>query len=625
MNEEISPGPVEAFPDAGAPPRHPLRRWLHEYRAPLLFALIVLLMVPMRDLWAPDEPDFAQCVREMRERGSWLLPYLNGQPYSEKPILFYWVMKGFAIGLDRLSGGAGFSHGVAAWALRLPSALCAIGFMFGLRAWTARFLERDLAEPAVLVLGTVSVWIWQAQTIQIDMLFGTLLAASWLAWLGGYLLLRGHPGRPGAHRWFFLGAHAALALAFLAKGPLALVLSLPLWLAFLAWQRDFRALRQAGIGRGLLLAAVIILPWYVAAGARGGAAYAYEMVVHQNLERALHAWDHIQPPWKYVEYLASDFFPWTLLLPALVLFQKRAAARRDPATRFLLLAVVLPFLLLSCSQSKQGKYLLMVYPFLALLMATLLQSLRADDAGRARSRSLGALLALGLGLPALALTAVAWCGAGGHHLRAQVGPYLGPLRLDAVILVAGCAALVLRARRGQGHLLARDTALTLGLMFLVTGTWGFRLLDPQKNYRAWSRAVQPLIAGRQVYYWQTIRSGVMVYTDHLMPEIRSRAELDRQLGPEQRLVAMDREWSSDAWGMDAQARKDYEILLRMGVGGGDTLLLRRRVPMLQGGTACSLRSRCSPSMGTGAHGYLRTFDPHGVGGQSPSTPSPVVP
>jgi hypothetical protein len=304
------------------------------------------------------------------------------------------------------------------------------------------------------------------------------------------------------------------------------------------------------------------------------------LVVHQNFERALHAWDHLQPPWKYVEYLAQDFFPWTLLLPSLAFFLARDGARRGPAARFLILAVALPFLLLSCSQSKQGKYLLMAYPFLALLLAALFRSLGEDPegrtpAGRARGRRLGALLALGLGLPALALAAVAWFGAGGHRVQGELRAYLGPLRLVALLLLGGTAALAAAARAGRGRTAARTTAMTLGLVYLAAGTWGFRLLDPLKGYRAWTAAVTPLIEGRQVYYWQTIRSGVMVYTDHLMPEIHTRADLDRLLGPDQRLVAMAGDWAADAWGMDAQARQGYEILFRMPVGGGEALLIRR--------------------------------------------------
>jgi hypothetical protein len=203
-------------------------------------------------------------------------------------------------------------------------------------------------------------------------------------------------------------------------------------------------------------------------------------------------------------------------------------------------------------------------------MARLLVSLDGS-----RARRFGWLLAIGLGLPGLALAAVALFGAGGHRLQGQVGPFLGPLRLLAAVFLAGAACLAARPAPG-GRRLARVSAATLGLAFLVTGTWGFHRLDPLKGYRAWTAAVTPLIAGRQVYYWQTIRSGVMVYTDHRMPELRSREELDRTLGPEQRLVAMDREWSADAWGMDARARQEFEILIKVPVGGGEALLLRRR-------------------------------------------------
>jgi hypothetical protein len=112
-------------------------------------------------------------------------------------------------------------------------------------------------------------------------------------------------------------------------------------------------------------------------------------------------------------------------------------------------------------------------------------------------------------------------------------------------------------------------------MFLVGGTWGFRRLDPVKNYRRWTAEVQPLIGGRQVYYWQTIRSGVMVYTDHLMPELRSAEALER-LDPEARLVAQRDEWVQDAWGMTPALRARFEVLLAVPTGGGEILLLKKK-------------------------------------------------
>ena len=552
------------------PFRSRLADWLRAHAPELLFAALLLAVLPMRDLWAPDEPDFAQCVKEMRLRSDWILPYLNGVPYSEKPILYYWVMKAFSVTLDALTDGFGFTQGVAAWALRLPSALAAVAFLSAFRRWAVRFLEPGLAEPAALILATTPLWFWQSQFIQIDLLFAALLAWSWFCWLGGYLLLRGRQEglRPEEPRSWFLKAYFWLALAFLAKGPLAPLLSFLLLAAFLAWQRDFAALRRAGIVAGLAITLLLVAPWYLAAGVKGGAHYAYELIIFQNFERATRAWDHIHPWWKYGEYLLGDFFPWVLLLPALGLQLRREGRLGDPAKRFLLLAFLVPFVFLSLVQSKQGKYLLMGYPFLALLMADLFRQTE-----RAEGRRRGSLLAAGLALPAAALTVLAF-GAGGAKVQAQVAPFLGPLRLMALGLMGGTAFVVVQAARGQAQRLVWGTALSLGLLYLVGGTWGFRLLDPAKSYRRWTTAVQPLIAGRQVFYWQTIRSGVMVYTDHLMPELRTAQALET-MDPEARLVAQRGEWEQNAWGMTPALRARFEVVLAVPTGGGEILLLKK--------------------------------------------------
>lgn len=556
-------------PQQSSPSR--LALWLRAHAPELLFALLLLAVLPMRDLWAPDEPDFAQCVKEMRLRGDWILPYLNGVPYSEKPILYYWVMKASAVLLDALTGGLGFTQGVAAWALRLPSVIAAVAFLSAFRRWAVRFLEPGLAEPAALILATTPLWFWQSQFIQIDLLFSALLAWSWFCWLGGYLLLR-RPvgnGQPAAHRRWFLKAYFWLALAFLAKGPLAPVLSVLLLAAFLAWQRDVAVLRRAGIVAGLAITLLLVSPWYIAAGLKGGAHYAYELIIFQNFERATRAWDHIHPWWKYGEYMLGDFFPWVLWLPPLALHLRRERSLAEPAKRFLLLAFVVPFLFLSLVQSKQGKYLLMGYPFLALLLADVVR--RAEPA---RARRLGSLLAAGLALPAAILSALA-LGLGGAKVQAQLTPFLGPLRLMALGMVAGTVFVVVQAVRGRAGRLVPGAALALGLLYLVGGTWGFRLLDPPKSYRRWTAAVQPLIAGRPVFYWQTIRSGVMVYTDHLMPELRSARALEG-MDPEARLVAQRGEWEQDAWGMTPALRARFEVLLAVPTGGGEILLLRKR-------------------------------------------------
>ncbi len=319
--------------EASAVPAAPGQRlglWVREHLPLVLFSALLIAVLFARGYWSPDEPDFAQCVKEMRERGEWLLPYLNGHPYSEKPILFYWCMKVSAIVFEKLTGGLGFQQGIAAWALRLPTVVASITFMAAFQRWATRFLQKDVAHLAVIILATTPIWFWQSQFIQIDLLFSALVAWAWLCWLAGYLILRGQveARRAGESAAWFLKAWAFLALAFLAKGPLALVLSLLVFGAFLLWQRDGKAILAMRLGLGVVVFLLIVAPWAGMMAVKAGPHYVYELLVHQNFERATHAWDHIQPWYQYGVYMLGDFFPWVLLLPALGFFFFGSGARR---------------------------------------------------------------------------------------------------------------------------------------------------------------------------------------------------------------------------------------------------------------------------------------------------------
>jgi len=63
----------------------------------LIVAAVALVALPSlftRDLWNPDEPRYMEVAREMAVRGDYLLPHLNGELYSEKPPLFFWLAAG---------------------------------------------------------------------------------------------------------------------------------------------------------------------------------------------------------------------------------------------------------------------------------------------------------------------------------------------------------------------------------------------------------------------------------------------------------------------------------------------------------------------------------------------------
>src|SRR5947209_15531510 len=90
-------------------------------------------------LLGADEPRYAQIAREMLARNDWVVPTLNGAPWLEKPILYYWeAMVAYSL------------FGVSDWAARLPSAFSASLLVFAI--WL--FARRIFVSPARYVGGT---------------------------------------------------------------------------------------------------------------------------------------------------------------------------------------------------------------------------------------------------------------------------------------------------------------------------------------------------------------------------------------------------------------------------------------------------------------------------------------
>ncbi|RME02993.1 MAG: phospholipid carrier-dependent glycosyltransferase, partial [Planctomycetota bacterium] len=122
-----------------------------------------------RDLWAPDEPRFAQVAREMLNSKNLLIPHVNQQPYLNKPPLYFWTETAFGT----LRGD------VDEVAARLPSALAALaGILLTYYLSYYLFHCQLSAILSALILATSYRYLWQAQYVMVDTLFSTLVLAS---------------------------------------------------------------------------------------------------------------------------------------------------------------------------------------------------------------------------------------------------------------------------------------------------------------------------------------------------------------------------------------------------------------------------------------------------------------
>ena len=160
-------------------------------------------------LTGADEPRYAQIAREMLARHDWVTPVLYGQPWLEKPILYYWL----AIISYKI-------FGVSDWAARVPSAalatLMVVGvYLFSLRMRraiagvpTTRVFTRGGAElDAALMTASSALVLAMARGASTDMPLTapfTLGMLCWYAWhesrpalAVAWLLLLHRPGNAG--------------------------------------------------------------------------------------------------------------------------------------------------------------------------------------------------------------------------------------------------------------------------------------------------------------------------------------------------------------------------------------------------------------------------------------------
>lgn len=296
-----------------------------------------------------DPATYAEVSREMVESHDFVYLHDNYRQYLDKPPMTLWLIAlSYKI------------FGIKNFAVRLPSLFMSVVailsvYWLGVMLWN----KRTGLLSALIMASTVASRL-MIQDPKIDMVLIGFMT------LSVTLLFKGL-----TDSGFLWPAYIAMACAFLTKGPISIGIPVLAFGSLAFFKKDFGLIKRLRPVTGLLLAGILILPWYLAVALKRGDSTAYFMLFKQSFGRFYaHQFYYGGDPLFYVHTFSWAFLPWTLLFIA-ALVQRFSGWRKkikpDDGELLALWWWVLPFIILSTAISKLPQYIFWLIPPAALL------------------------------------------------------------------------------------------------------------------------------------------------------------------------------------------------------------------------------------------------------------------
>jgi len=295
-----------------------------------------------------DEAYYALVSREIFRTGDWINLRYFDVPFYDKPPLYLWATSFFY-----------HLFGVSEFSTRLPSALAGVGVIL-----VTYFLGKRLVGPLAALAGAGILlssqdFLHYARwgTLDITHLFFFTLA-----------LLCYFNARDNGKYWF--GFWLASALAVMTKGPL-IVLAWLLVFADSALRNDFSFLKKISFWGGAILAALLVLPWHLAAYQAHPDLFLKDFFYKNYVARTGGALEGHTGNWYfYIRTLVNKYHPWIVLAPGALLWAAWGK-KHFREHRFLLLWIALVFAFFTFAvKTKLQWYILLLHPALSLVLGS---------------------------------------------------------------------------------------------------------------------------------------------------------------------------------------------------------------------------------------------------------------
>jgi 4-amino-4-deoxy-L-arabinose transferase-like glycosyltransferase len=317
-------------------------------------------------LLGADEPRYAQVAQEMLARHDWITPTLGGKPWLEKPALYYWqTILAYKV------------FGVGDWAARLCSAMDATLMVVAIYLFLRRshtdtqptgFQLAGFPLDGALMTASASGVIGFARAASMDMPLAATFTIAILAWYTWY--------ESGSKRCLAL-FYIFMALAMLAKGPVAPFLAAVIVVIFAVAKGDYRLITRTLWIPGFVLFCAVALPWYIAVQLRNPEFFRVFILEHNLARFGKDVYHHTEPIWYYLPVALLGLVPWTIFVAVAIGESVRACWKGrsevfrsgDPLSAFLVIWLIVPIAFFSFSASKLPGYILLALPAGTLLLS----------------------------------------------------------------------------------------------------------------------------------------------------------------------------------------------------------------------------------------------------------------
>lgn len=349
-----------------------MNNYLKRHKNILFFLLIVsgIYFLYFHNIWSyklldVDETRYVDMAKKMYETKEFLTLYLNGEYFFEKPPLFFWIECLFFKLFGSVSEGAA----------RIPVALQSFFTALVVYFTGAKVVSKRFGLTAAVILGTSLEFIILTKIAILDMLLTSCVTISTFCGFMTFFV------KPENKKYLWRLFYVFSAFAVLAKGIPGFII--PFGTMFFAGVytgklREF--FKPQYICTGGLLFLLIVLPWHIIMLKTHGSLFFNDYIIKHHIARFAGA-DVIhrkRPFYYYFITILWGLFPWIFSLISMLIkkyrsFKYKPFTSLDTKEQFISLNIIgalFTFIFFSISGTKLITYILPIYPFLAVILAS---------------------------------------------------------------------------------------------------------------------------------------------------------------------------------------------------------------------------------------------------------------